>query len=430
MIEEIERQRKEVFGGEAKVKLFAPCTVESGIIRLTDEEKKKAVNDFAKSKSNISFFIPASGSGSRMFQFLHENNEVEIERLREKFPKLALSQLIQNATDKTSIMQFACLPKGLIPFHQYGDSVRTAFQEHVCQAKLLLKNPAIHFTIQKEYESEIKENLSEYADVSLSYSYQNPETDAYCFNANEEVVEVENKPLRRPAGHGALLENMNRVDADILFIKNIDNIQHESKSALGIENWKIAGGLLHSFQDELRVLADNFTKEGLIQLNNKYGFLSADEVENCDHKGILHYASRPSRVCGMVINEGEPGGGPFWVESNSGVSKQIVEKVQISNTSSQLEILQQSTHFNPVFIALSKKDVFGNVLDLQDFKDESSFIVVCKSQNGKDVYYRELPGLWNGGMSDWNTVFFEIPSSTFSPVKTLLDLAKSPHQPS
>ena len=185
--------------------------------------------------------------------------------------------------------------------------------------------------------------------------------------------------------------------------------------------------LLTKFKTELLALSKDFSTKSLIELNQQYQFIASELVSDMTVDSIKKFLNRPTRIAGMVKNKGELGGGPFWISDENGVTNQIIEKAQIKDLDTQQEIVQKSSHFNPVFIAISKTDAFGNKLNLLDFRDDSKFFVVKKSHKGKDILYRELPGLWNGGMSNWNTIFLEIPSTVFSPVKSVLDLNKPAH---
>ncbi len=447
--EEIEIQRMQVLNSNCTVELVAACTIGQGIIRLEQLEEFDALEAYSTLKTQPVFFIPASGSGSRMFQFLFEwlesgESSALVEEFFSKVGDLALTQLEalkdQSIDDRVNFVErlldrdqlnFGELPKGLIPFHQEGDRIFSSFQEQVRQAATIIEKKAhVHFTIQKAFENQIRENIDALKlPVECSFSYQEPSTDAFCFDESGNLVEDEGELLRRPAGHGALLNNLNKIDAEEVLIKNIDNVQHSSKSHVTKRTWRIITGLLNQLQNDLRTLSENYSTERLIILNEKYQLLSEVEILDFDTTQLENLLSRPTRVCGMVKNEGEPGGGPFWVRNKTGgVSKQIIEKVQISSHSSQQKIVAESSHFNPVFIAVSKTDCYGNRLDLLPFRDNGAYFIVEKSYKGKTIKYRELPGLWNGSMSNWNTIFVEIPSETFSPVKTVLDLTKPAHK--
>lgn len=443
MSESIEQQRKQVFESDFRVDLQAPCTIGKGVLKIEDGMRKELISYFEGINVPKAFFIPASGSGSRMFQFLFEwsdsiGDNVEINSLVESMTNLpAVKEYLEHADNPWELTQLllknvATKPKGLIPFHDVNGKSVTAFQEHVLQAKRLFPDGVkLHFTVQGAFKEEIKSNLNEVIEhtngMKLEFSEQSKDSDAFCFDEIGRQVNEGESPLRRPAGHGALLSNLNMLSEDLVFIKNIDNVQHYSRSEVSNDVWKLTAGLLMKFKSDLAKLKEDRTLGKLNELNNEYQFVSESEIEKEGEVIIDRILSRPTRVCGMVKNTGEPGGGPFWINDNGVVTKQIIEKAQIKSSVEQLDILSQSTHFNPVFIVLSKSDVDGNPLDLNGFVDHEKYFVVHKSHKGEDIYYRELPGLWNGSMGNWNTLFVEIPSEVFSPVKTILDLAKPLH---
>lgn len=448
----IEQQKSDISGGSNTVKLVGSCIVNNGILQLTDTEKANYSECYEAWEGDTSFFIPASGSGSRMFsdliKFVETGEETKtIKDFFQELPHLALFHelplVVRQKFDSLQHiylaeylvsgdgMKFPKRPKGLIPFHVNGNGVVNPFQEQFKQAlRLLGENGKIHFTIQKDFEEDILESLKSLGGEDIgervSFSYQDKETNAFCFDDHGDVVIEDNVPLRRPAGHGALLKNLNAIDSDLVFVKNIDNVQHQNKAKLNREVWKYCAGLLLEFKRDLRALLNNFSLSGLKGLNEKYQFLSEQEEASINFETLKKYARRPSRVCGMVVNEGAPGGGPFWIDDNGQVTKQIVEKVQISEEDK--ELVEQSSHFNPVFIALSKTDVYGNTLNLEEFVDPTKFLVVNKPHNAGMLRYRELPGLWNGSMHHWNTIFVEIPKEVFSPVKSVFDLTKEAHR--
>ncbi len=448
----IEQQKSDISGGANTVKLVGSCVIGKGILRLNDLEKEYFSERYDSWEGKASFFIPASGSGSRMFaelaQFVTTGEESdaltsffdELPALalfqelplvvREKFEALQSIYLAEYLISEDG-MKFSDRPKGLIPFHRTEEGTVNPFQEQLKQAiRLLGSEGKVHFTIQKDFEGQVLESLQELGLMDLesivSFSHQDSAADAYCFDEEGDLVEVENAPLRRPAGHGALLKNLNAIKSDLVFIKNIDNVQHPNKATLNQRVWKYCAGLLLEFKSDIEKLTKNFSEEGLAVLNEKYQFLSEQEMASCDVNRLKQHANRPSRVCGMVVNEGAPGGGPFWIDDNGVVTKQIVEKVQISEKDKPL--VEESSHFNPVFIALSKTDINGNQLDLERFVDVSKYLVVNKPHGGGVLRYRELPGLWNGSMHNWNTVFVEIPKEVFSPVKSVFDLTKEAHK--
>ncbi|NRA13311.1 MAG: DUF4301 family protein, partial [Crocinitomicaceae bacterium] len=401
------------------------------------------------------FFIPASGSGSRMFKFLFDYGKdgVETDAVNEFFGNLKMFALYQtipiNVRQKMSSlkfiylaeyflnnegMNFAQLPKGLIPFHEVNGRIYNPFQEQVLQSRhLMINGGEMHFTVQEGFEKMVRESIESlgeylYDDIKFSFSNQEKDTDAYCFNSDGSAFMDTGAQLRRPAGHGALIHNLNAIDADYVLIKNIDNIQHFSKKGPSNDTWELAVGILMKFKRDLKSIVGNYSKAAVVALNNEYDFLSKTELESLDEVKLNEIAFRPSRVCGMVKNEGAPGGGPFWINDKGTVTKQIIEGVQISKEEDQQQILSSSSHFNPVFVALSKTDVNDKQLDLMSFIDSTKNLVVKKPHGVSEIMYRELPGLWNGAMSDWNTIFLEIPAEVFSPVKTANDLLSDAHK--
>ena len=449
-ISTISEQRNQVFHGDG-VELDSPCSIGGGIVHVSDALAEEAVSAFQAYDGSVSFFVPASGSGSRMFKVLNEylKSSTHSKESREFFDRIDDFAFVNKlplrvrekigGTEESSIaayilseegMGYNTLPKGLIPFHRDGSSVLNPFQTQYRQLSELIKNKGvIHFTVQGKFQAAIEKSISEVSKshVELEFSQQSPLTDAFCFDKDEKPILEAGEYLRRPAGHGALLDNLNAVDSDLILIKNIDNIQPTGKDVDSKLYCKVLGGFLLNFKKELLALSKDFNTAGLIDLNEKYQFLKSDLVESITLEDINGFLIRPTRVCGMVKNEGEPGGGPFWVKEKNGVSKQIVELSQIDASPEQKSIVTGSSHFNPVFIAVSSKDAFGEKLDLRDFVDESKCMTVVKPHKGKSVYYRELPGLWNGSMANWNTIFIEIPSTTFSPVKSVLNLLRPPH---
>lgn len=447
-------QKKQVFEMIPEVELIDACSIKHGLIVLSDDDRKQALASFEKLKEVVSYFIPASGSGSRMFNSLHQfidSRELnpESKLFFEELKNLALyKKLPQTTREKLEKIDHISLahyflhaeglnlsetPKGLIAFHQVEDRVINPFQNHSLQAiKLFPEGVKMHFTVDAMAEADVLFSIRGMGEpqldkMDLSFSVQDPSTHAYCFDENQDLVMVEDGFLRRPAGHGSLLKNLNSIEADIILIKNIDNIQHPSRAEASNNVSQDLIGTLKIFQGELRNLDEDFSVSGLKKLNEKFQWLSNEIVDAMDSEGFSELIKRPIRVCGMVKNEGEPGGGPFWVKDDKGASKQIVEKVQISSKIEQQNIMAGSSHFNPVLIALAKSDLNGNKLDLEKFSNQEKYLNVKKTYKGKAIYFRELPGLWNGGMYHWNTLYIEVPSNVFSPVKSVLDLLNPLH---
>lgn len=456
----INEQRQKVLNDQSKVVLFAPCRIGEGILKLNHEEWNNAIATFYANNASPSFFIPASGSGSRMFAFLFDflkepnNSDLgSIERFMNHIQEFAffevlpdeLKQKIKNNTiDAEELanyllsedgLNFEKLPKGLIPFHYNEPFVLNPFQEHVLQGTRLSNGRAkFHFTIQPEFEEKIKNSISNLEGLTgkkyaITYSFQSKETNSYAFTKTGEVASDEGQEIIRPAGHGALLENLNQLNEELVLIKNIDNVQNFNLSKISINTWAALSGLLEQFKTELKTIAANPSLEKLSELNQKYQFLSPTELRKLTStEDLLKCINRPLRVCGMVRNEGQPGGGPFWIDNNGEITKQIVEKAQISLHGEQFRLMVKSTHFNPVMIALSTHDLDGNKIDLTNYRDNSKYFIVNKTHKGQEINYMELPGLWNGGMAHWNTLFVEISQETFSPVKTVLNLLEESHK--
>ncbi len=456
----IDSQRAKVFGEQPELKLVAPCKMGEGIIHFLQVQRDNLIKKFEQADVQSTFFIPASGSGSRMFHFLfeflerpNEENRGQVERflnnmedfaffqkipleIREKLKShdVNLDEFVDYLLNKEG-MNFGDLPKGLIPFHKIGPFVLNPFQEQILQGiKVNEGNSSFHYSIKNDHENDIKNGIESTEKLSggkydVTFSVQNEATSSIAFDEQQQPLKIANNHiLTRPAGHGALLENLNTISADIIFVKNIDNIQHFGKANLAIETWKYLGGVAIWFEAEKNKIIENPSIEGLIELNKHFQFIADSEIEKLKGEDIFKILNRPFRVCGMVRNEGQPGGGPFWVEENGIISKQIVEKSQISMRGEQYRLMVQSTYFNPVMIAAVNKDIHGKPFDLLNFRDENKYFVVKKNHKGQDVYYSELPGLWNGSMAYWNSIFVEIPSETFSPVKTVLDLLEPSHK--
>jgi len=458
--QQINSQREKVSQPNPKLNIISPCKIGNGILKLSDSEWNFYNDAFKNLNCKIGVFIPASGSGSRMFEFLFDflsnptnENRSLVERFLNRIQKFAFfrhlplelqSKLINfevsledfaNFLLQKEGMAYGEMPKGLIPFHVLEPFVLNPIQEHIVQANLLRVNELnFHFTIQKRFEDLFKKTINQIEGLTgtnfqVSYSEQNQETDSYVFDLDGNLAENdEHKPLRRPAGHGALLHNLQDVEGELIFVKNIDNVQHYSKSVSSIKVWSALGSLLYEFKQELKSLESDLDISRLKELNKKYDVFSLSEIESITTKEqLIQLINRPIRICGMVRNEGQPGGGPFHVEENGIIRKQIVEKAQISNNPDQYKQMIQSTHFNPVMMVLSTTNLQNEKLDLSGFCDDSKYFVVSKKQKGKEVRFIELPGLWNGSMANWTTIFIEVPNETFSPVKTVLDLLNESH---
>jgi hypothetical protein len=377
-----------------------------------DETNQGYVERFLTHIEDFAFFnqLPQS------FQEDLKNRSVDIEKL--------VSFIINNEG-----FGLANLPKGLIPFHRLGPFIMTPVQDHVVQGNLLNKNSvSVHFTMQPHFFELLKKQLAHLEGMtskrfSVSISEQDPASNSIAFDEHfQPVLDEKGNVLTRPAGHGALFENFKAIDADLVFIKNIDNIQHFNRASTSIYAQQVLGGLYLTIQQAVQELLTNFSKSAFEEFNFNYQVFHPS-VMALPESEIKRLLERPLRVCGMVRNEGQQGGGPFWVESQGEVSKQIVEKSQIR--AEQIKVLIQSSHFNPVMMVCQGNSAAFN---LDDYKDSSTYFKVEKSQKGKTVMFIEQPGLWNGSMAKWNSVFVEIPSETFSPVKSILDLLDTAHK--
>ncbi len=457
----LEKQRELVFKEQPALTLKNACKLNNGVVKHTNFEKKFYITQFLENKNTTSFFIPASGSGSRMFQFLYdflnepnEENRGKTERFLNSIEEFAFFDLfpieLKNKVRKYDIelekfvsyllneqgLGFGYLPKGLIPFHKSGSFILNAFQEHLLQGMKVREDAVnFHFTINKKFEKRIIKSLLGVLELTgksadINTSEQDPDTNSYAFDEKgETVIDESGKPLTRPSGHGALLKNLNQIDSDIIFIKNIDNVQHSSYSKNAKEINQYIGGVLVQLRKELQKINSENAVEKLKALNDRYNlFHSNEEIEALTNSELTTFLNQPIRVCGMVKNEGQPGGGPFWVDNGKRITKQIVEKAQIQMRGEQYRLMVQSQYFNPVVMALSPQDMNGKKINLEEYADSSKYFIVNKKYQGKSIKFYEQPGLWNGGMANWTTVFVEIPSEVFTPVKTVLDLLDKKHQ--
>ncbi|PKR81795.1 hypothetical protein CW751_00190 [Brumimicrobium salinarum] len=458
----VEKHKEMVSKGQPEINLVSPCRLNEGIIRHAEFEKNRFKKKFEEQQQSIEFFIPASGSGSRMFKFLYEfladPNEAsrsKTERFLNAIESFAFFELLPYAIKKKvrdydiSLDDFVSyllkneglglglIPKGLVPFHRSRSFILNAFQEQLLQG-LRLKEDHVnfHFTINKSHEEEINASLKSIQQLTgrkcaIKCTEQDPSTHSIAFDKKmNTITDDKGDLLVRPSGHGALLKNLNTLSSDIVFIKNIDNIQHESRADVSIDNLKYLGGMLSIIKNELKeAIQDKDSRNKLAALNLQYQFAHPKtDFSQLSEEAIKEMIYRPIRICGMVRNEGQPGGGPFWVEEEGQLSKQIVEKSQIGKDESQYRLMVQSQYFNPVIMAVSTKDIDGVQLDLNHFSDPKKYFIVEKSYKNKDIRFVERPGLWNGSMAKWLSIFVEVPSETFTPVKTVLDLLDPAHR--
>ena len=458
-------------------RLERPCTAGDGILVLSASECISYQQQFEQARRYLSIqkFVPSSGAASRMFKHLHNYSPENVSDLTEefilsfdRFPfRTSLEQILQDRgvsltdmkekNDWAGIFEYILGPaglhyddqlKGLVIFHKYENEFCTAFDEHLYESIGYGKQGdgrcRIHFTLAPQHQEKVKgyfeEKLKqfEYDHFELTYSAQEPSTDTLALTMNNEPYRDKSGNLVfRPSGHGALIHNLQQLDADVIFIKNIDNVTTRSRLSETIFYKQILGGLLVDLRARIEDLL-NKLDEGDAALDDALEFIQhwfqPGIALGMNREKAMQYArlrlDRPLRVCGMVRNEGEPGGGPVWVKMPGGfISKQIVEKSQVDhNDAQQLKILSASTHFNPVDLVCSIKNRSGENYRLDEFIDYSSGFVSEKFQQGTVIKALEWPGLWNGAMALWNTVFAEVPISTFNPVKTVNDLLRPGHQ--
>lgn len=429
-VQKAEEQLKCFQTGFPVLDIVEPAALHKGVISPSVAERKEYIaawQQYLAEGHKVLKFVPASGAASRMFKNLFEylDNGVETPFIREfldNISKFAFGKQLAGKDGQEAVrfllkdMNYGNLPKGLLLFHSYRDGARTPALEHMVEGALYAASNGevnIHFTVSHDhlplFRKHIADNLQKLeakyrVKFNISFSEQKPSTDTLAANPDGTPFRTaDGKLLFRPGGHGALIENLNEQDADIVFIKNIDNVVPDRLKGSTVEFKQLLAGVLVT--EQKRVF------EALRQPD-----LSAEERERLN---------RPIRVCGVVRNTGEPGGGPFRVrEADGSISNQILESVQIPDK----ELMAKSKYFNPVDLVCAIKDYEGKPFDLLKFVDPKTGFISQKSKDGRDLQALELPGLWNGAMSKWNTIFVEVPVSTFNPVKTVNDLLREQHQ--
>ena len=476
------------------VTLEKAAVVSDGILRFSDDDEEALIAYFDKAKEGLSLlkFVPASGAASRMFKalfnfldtynpkeesyegYINRTNNTDIKSFFEGEKKFPFYEIVDKAiAEKASSederkymfvdymmsedgLNFGFLPKGLLPFHHYGDYASTPFEEHLYEAANYATvdgDANLHFTISEQHgEFFNKEfntvgnrvSLKTKTSFKVGYSFQKPSTDTIAVSMDNTLFRNEDGSLLfRPGGHGALIENLNEQEADIIFIKNIDNVVVPKYATEVGDSKKILAGLLLQIQEQAFSYAKilDTTSCTAEQLEEIKSFLedklNVRFVEDFNSFSIEEQVkilkdkiNRPIRICGMVKNEGEPGGGPFWVKDAHGrTSLQIIESAQVDmGNEEQVNIMKHATHFNPVDLVCGITDYKGNKYNLLDFVDVKQGFITEKTKAGKHLKALELPGLWNGAMAFWNTIFVEVPLITFNPVKTVNDLLKPTHQ--
>lgn len=468
------------------------ASASNGIEVLSKQQQNNFVSLFNNKKDELDLlkFVPASGAATRMFHFLHcfleqfdyERNDIDeflqkeenkdLKKFFNASEKFAFSDLIAESLKKKypdfnhlekgkqsyffvkEMLEETGLnlnetPKGLVPFHKYGKNYATAFAEQLFEAALYATSNAtanLHFTVSEEHEEKFKKRYIEIQETiekktgvkfNISYSFQKKETDTIAATLENKAFLDENGNLVfRPSGHGALLENLNDVDADIIFIKNIDNVVSENYAETVAFQKKVLAGKLISLQEKIfgfveKLQSENISDEILKEISE---FISEElKIKNTPiyKEAILKILERPIRICGVVENTGAPGGGPFLIKDKNGnLSYQIVEMSQIDTINPQQKgLIDKATHFNPVDLVCGVRNYKGEKYNLLDFSDPDAGFISEKSYHGKPIKALELPGLWNGAMANWSTVFVEVPLISFNPVKTVNDLLNEAHQP-
>jgi len=489
--EQIDRQIQYFIDGFPYLNVIKAATIGDGMIRVPDEQLPAYIRQYdeAAHERSIVKFVPASGAATRMFKSLFAGLDGKFDKATDEFfarlPDFAFYNslrkvlsmsgvdldaavadgLSDTATRQTVLhyllsqdgLDYGSLPKGLLKFHRYTDGARTPAEEHLVEGAAYANSDGevqLHFTVSPEHRdrftklvNETKEAYEAWLGVrfDVSFSEQKKATDTISVNTdNSPFRNADGTLLFRPAGHGALIENLNDIDADIVFIKNIDNVVPDAIKETTVTYKKVLAAVLLDAQQQIARMqalleagdvSDGYLAEADELLRRTLFILPPAEYSNWSKAEKIRYIAekldRPTRVCGMVRNVGEPGGGPFWARNADGsVSLQVVESAQIDLTDpAQKAIFDEATHFNPVDLVCGLKDRHGKKYDLPHYRDPLTGFITAKSKDGHDLKAQELPGLWNGAMADWNTIFVEVPLITFNPVKTVNDLLRAEHQP-
>ncbi|MEM9858258.1 MAG: DUF4301 family protein [Bacteroidota bacterium] len=457
------------------------AAIDDGILRYSEDQIKRTVEFYQSHQSDLEIvkFVPASGAASRMFKQLFEFKDSDgsqpsefVQTFIDGLPQFAFNEQLDQELQKAgktlegevkdgnyqSIIKalldglnYGQLPKGLLSFHKYEDEVRTPVEEHFAEGAAYAQGAnslvQLHFTVSPEHQQLFEDQVEEakkkfkHVDFNVSFSQQKKSTDTIAVTPeNEPFYEENGEPLFRPAGHGALLDNLNDIDADLIFIKNIDNVVPDYLKKDTIRYKQVIAGMVLQAQqkvfESLRSL--DSTTPDLSKTEQVASSLSLDLGESYDQldqdqkmETLRKILNRPIRVCGIVENTGEPGGGPFWVKGEDNrLSLQIGETAQLNSEDDRvMGILKNSTHFSPTDVVCGVRNYKGEKFNLMKYRDPETGFISEKSKNGRKLKALELPGLWNGSMSDWITLFCEVPLITFNPVKTINDLLRPEHQP-
>ena len=461
-VEAVERQIENFRRGFPSLQVVSAASPADGIVVLTAEQAAAYAAKYEGRDASVTVakFVPASGAATRMFkelfEFVNEDKRGKgIDTLLQNIEKFAfypeLKEVVADFSDEKAVVSaiikqglgYGSLPKGLVTFHSYENGARKAVEEHLVEGALYGAADGVvrlHFTVSPEHEAAFRallnEKTSKYETLfgvkyDISFSQQKSSTDTIAVNPDNTPFRTDSGELLfRPAGHGALLENLNEIDASIIFVKNIDNVTTDALRADTVLYKKALAGLLLELQTETfaqlaALKAGNADLAAVAEfIQNK---LCVKLPENYDVALLEKLLSRPIRVCGMVRNEGEPGGGPFWVANSDGTQTlQIAESSQIA--AEDMHLMKDATHFNPVDLVCGVYAADGTKYNLLDYTDPATGFISSKSSGGRDLRAQELPGLWNGAMADWSTIFVDVPISTFSPVKVVQDLLRPQHQ--
>lgn len=485
--------------GYPQLNIVAPATPEDGILQITEEEKAKYRTLYNRKQKNskIFKFVPASGAASRMFKNIYEvldaydgSEEKYLELvtdrsansifcLCENIPHFAFYPDLQSICiekgesidskfskkDYVGVLKlivsekglnYGNYPKGLIKFHNYKNETRTALEEHLVEGAMYAesqKQIGIHFTVSPEHIDSFKRHINDVVPkyeerfnlkYNIELSTQRKYTDTVAATPdNQPARNEDDEIIFRPGGHGSLIENLKEIDADLVFIKNIDNIVTDRLKPITVEYKELLGGILFELSEKIenyivKLKDDNELNESSITkianfCQQRLNIQVSKDFKNFDKptkvKYLIEKLNRPIRVCGMVKNEDEPGGGPFWIEKNDEKSLQIVESTQFDfSDKNQRKVFENATHFNPVDIACRIKNFEGKPFNLSKFLDIETGLISEKSYKGKPIKAIEHPGLWNGAMANWITIFIEVPMETFNPVKTINDLLRKEHR--
>ena len=482
--EQIENQLQQFETGFPFLRLEAAAAVGRGIVAPDGKQRseyEEAWNEYKAQGHRVVKFVPASGAASRMFKnmfaFVDGENDVpttdfekkyfdnierfaffaELDAVCQKNLGKGVKALMADGRYKDVAAQmlkpeglnYGQLPKGMLLFHNYQEGARTPMEEHLVEGALYAASNGqahVHFTVSHEHMDFFRQKVAQKADgyaqkygvsYDITFSEQKPSTDTIAANPdNTPFREADGSLLFRPGGHGALIENLNEIDADVIFIKNIDNVVPDRLKAETVEWKQVIAGVLVTLQQKafgyLRRLDEGATEAELAEMAQfvEKSLCTDPKGQTVDAQYLRRKLNRPMRVCGVVKNVGEPGGGPFLTYNQDGtVSLQILESSQIDTQNEEyMKMFTQGTHFNPVDLVCAVKDYKGQPFNLPDFVDRTTGFISSKSKGGKELKALELPGLWNGAMSDWSTVFVEVPLGTFNPVKTVNDLLRDQHQ--